>query len=156
MFILAGEVDKVSYYALSHGRREITEEDILTAAAPESDYDTFAFANALMSCNRPRALAILDIMKQRRIEPVIIMGEVSWVFGDLLSVRMLKDEGFDVSGISAKLKMNDYRAKLYLSAVSNATTSALSRILGLCAEADAALKLSPTGYGAIEFLICSL
>ncbi len=156
MFTLTGEIDKVSFYALSHGRTEVAESDILEAAVPDSNYDAFAFANALTACDRSRALSILNLMKQRRIEPVIIMGEVTRVFGDLLSVRMLMDEGLDNRSIGLKLKMHEYRVGLYSSAVSGTTSSALSRVLNLCAEADESLKLSPTGYTAVELLVCSL
>lgn len=156
MYILSQEIDKVSFYTLAKGRIDVTESDILEAALPDSDYDAFAFANALTSSDLQRALSILGLMKKRRIEPIIIMGEVTRVFCDLISVRLLQEEGLDARSIAFKLKMHEYRAGLYLSAVSNTTSAVLSRVLSLCAEADASLKLSPVGYTAIELLICSL
>ncbi|MGI6167330.1 MAG: DNA polymerase III subunit delta [Eubacteriales bacterium] len=156
MYILAGEIDKVSFYALSKGRDEVQEGDIYEVAVPDSDYDAFAFANALMAGDRPRALSVLMLMKQQRIEPVIIMAEVSRVFCDLLTVRVLADEGLGAVDIARELNIHEYRAKLYCRAVAGTTTDKISRILGLCAEADASLKLSPTGYTPIELLVCSL
>ena len=84
------------------------------------------------------------------------MAEVSRVFCDLLAVRALVDEGLRVADISEKLRIHEYRAKLYCAAVANTTVARISRVLGLCAEADALLKLSPTGYTPIELLVCSL
>lgn len=156
MYSLAGEIDKVSYYVLAHRRREVSEADILEAAIPDSDYDTFAFANALTSGDRPRALSLLSMMKERKIEPVMIMSEVSRVFGDMAAVRSLAGEGRHAREISELLKMHEYRAGLYLSAVASTPHSALTRLLSLAAEADAAIKLSPRGYSAIELLICSI
>ncbi|NLW74551.1 MAG: DNA polymerase III subunit delta [Clostridiales bacterium] len=156
MYILAGEIDKVSFYALSKGRNEVQESDIHEVAVPDSDYDAFAFANALMAGDRPRALSVLMLMKQQRIEPVKIMAEVSSVFCDLLIVRALSDEGLGAVDIARELNIHEYRAKLYCTAVAGTTTDKISRMLGLCAEADAALKLSPTGYAPIELLVCSL
>ena len=52
--------------------------------------------------------------------------------------------------------MHEYRTKLYFAAVAKTTSAELSRVLGLCARADASLKLSPAGYTPIELLVCSL
>jgi DNA polymerase-3 subunit delta len=156
MYILAGEIDKVSFYTLSQGRTEVQAGDIYEVAVPDGSYDAFAFANSLTAGDLPRALSVLMLMKQQRIEPVKIMAEISRVFGDLLTVRMLADEGFGVQEISEKLKMHEYRTKLYFAAVAKTTSAELSRVLGLCARADASLKLSPAGYTPIELLVCSL
>ena len=156
MYTLAGEIDKVSYYVLAAGRREVTADDIVKAAIPDSDYDAFAFANALIAGDRPRALAILSLMKERKIEPVMIMSEVSRVFCDMAAVRALAAEGCRAREIALGLKMHEYRAGLYLSAVASASAQTLSRLIALAAEADASIKLSPRGYSAIEFLICSI
>ncbi len=156
MYTLAGEIAKVSFHALAHGRAEVTEEDILKAAIPDSDYDAFALANALTAADRPRALYLLDLMKLRRLEPFIIMGEVSRVFCDLMSVRLLADGGYDPRAVARELKMHEYRAGLYYSAAQKTTVSALSRLLSLAAEADAEIKLSPVGYTSIELFICSI
>ncbi len=156
MYTLAGEIAKVSFHALAHGRGEAGEEDILKAAIPDSDYDAFALANALTAADRPRALCLLDLMKLRRIEPFIIMGEVSRVFCDLMSVRLLADGGYDSRAVARELKMHEYRAGLYYAAAQRTPAPTLSRLLSLAAEADAAIKLSPMGYTSIELFICSI
>lgn len=156
MYKLAGEIDKVSFYVLAAGRREVGADDITAAAIPENEYDAFAFANALTSADRARALSVLSLMAARRVEPVMIMSEVSRVFCDLLAVRTLADEGLRPRDISEKLRMHEYRTGLYLSAVSKTSASVLSEILGKCAAADTALKSSYSGYSAIELFICSI
>lgn len=155
MYKLAGEIDKISFYVLAKGRGEVSEEDIIKTASPDTDYDTFAFANALTAGNAPRALEILSLMKNRRIDPVFIMGQVTAAFCDLVLIKELSCDGMGPVEISAATKMHSFKVGLCLNAVRDVSSASLSRILDLCADADAAVK-SSRGYEAIELLICSI
>ncbi|MBQ9080938.1 MAG: DNA polymerase III subunit delta [Clostridia bacterium] len=155
MFTLAAEVDKISFYVRAHGRAELCEDDITAVAVADTSYDAFAFANALIAGDRPRALGILAVMKQQRIEPTVIMGDVSKSFCEMLSVRRLMDEGAAIPLIAATTKIHEYRVGLYARGVASTDGDALCRIIQMCAEADAAVKLS-RGYEAIERLICGI
>lgn len=154
MYRLSTEIDKISWYALATGREFAEPEDIKKAAIADTSYDSFAFANAIMNGDRVAALSVLSEMKRRRLEPTMIMGEVTRVVCDMLSAKLLSDEGLTEQEIASRLKMHEYRVKLCLR--SGGSSAGLRRLLGLCAEADASLKLSPLGYSALEKLICSL
>ena len=155
MFTLAGEVDKLSFYLLSQGRTELLPDDIPAVAVADTAYDAFAFANSLTSGDRRRALNILSVMKQQRIEPTIIMGEVSKTFGDMFTIRTLMDEGLPPRMISELTKVHEYRVGLYSAAVASVPAETLRRILDLCVETDASVK-SSRGYEAIERFICGI
>ena len=155
MYKLSGEIDKISFYVRSKGRNEVSEDDIILVATPDTDYDSFAFANSLTAGNSARALEILSLMKSRRIEPVIIMGEVTSTFCNLMAVKALSEEGMGIAEISAATKLHSFRVELYLNAVRDVSSTTISRILDLCAEADATVKLG-RGYEAIELFICSI
>lgn len=156
MYTLAAETDKLAYYVLWNGRREVTAEDIKLVCCAEISADTFALANSILDGKYDAALDALAVMKFRRVEPVIILSEVSRVICDLVAVKSMAGDGRSQSEISLALKMNEYKVKMYLSGAANKSEDKLKRALALCAEADAALKLSPQGYIAIERLICSL
>ncbi len=156
MFTLAGEVQKMSFYVLSDGRQELQASDITAAAVPDRSYDAFAFANAVTSGDRQRALNILAEMKRQRVEPTIIMGDISRVFCDMLTIRQLSDEGLRAPAIAQATRIHEYRVGLYLSGVQQIPAERLREIVGRCAEADVAVKLSGRGYEPIERLICGL
>ena len=117
---------------------------------------TFTLANAILDGRNDDALTALGVMKFRRVEPVILLSEVSRVICDLISIRSLLDKGLPTSEAATLLKMNEYKARLYATGASTRSMKRLRRSLELCSEADIALKLSPQGYQAIEKLICSL
>lgn len=159
MFALSAETEKLAYYVLWNGRHEVTSADIKNVSIAEISSDTFALANAIADGRYEDAMNALGVMKFRRVDPVIIMSEVSRTICDLVAVRALSAEGMSPSGIAVVLKpikVSEYRAKLYASAAAGKSMKKLRRAVELCSEADLALKQSPQGYVAIERLICSL
>lgn len=156
MMTLAGEIDKISYYVLSHERTSVTPEDIRLVACQSVEYDAFAFAGALMDRDATRALDILSDLKFRRVDPLFILSDVIRTGCEMLSVLLLTREGKTPSEISTALKMHEYKVSLYRKSVASAGESTVRRMIAAAAEADRALKSSPQGYAALEALICSL
>ncbi len=156
MFTLANEIDKISYYVLSHGRSEATSADIAAAACTTSEYDAFAFTDALMERNAPRALDILADLKFRHTEPLFVLGEVIRTACDMSAVLTLTRDGVSPPEISKRLGMHEYKVSLYRRHAASAGDAGLRRMIEACRIADRALKLSPRGYDALETLICSL
>lgn len=155
MFRLSNECEKLACYVKSQGSDEVRREDIDYVSSADITMDTFALANSILDGNSEGALDALYVMKFRRIEPVIILSEVSRAICDLQIIKALLKDGHSYSEIARLLKMNEYKAKLYASGAANKSAQNLNRALSLCAEADAAVKLGG-GYAAIEQLICTM
>ena len=156
MHQLASEVQKVAFYVLANGRDTVTEADVRTAAVSAMEYDAFAFANAVMEWRREEALAILQDLKFRRVEPLFILSEVSRTMCDLLSVSALVSQGCTPAEIAGHLHMHEYKAKLYAGRVRTLDPARLRGAVEACDAADKAMKLSPKGYDILERLICSI
>lgn len=155
MFVLVTEIDKIACYALSHGRTEVIAADIQAVATPATEYGAFAFANAISEGRRADALQILDDLKFRRIEPVIIMGEVVGIYSEMLMIKTLSDKGYSAPEIAAELKMNDYKLGRYLKSLRSIPTERVHAIIRAAALADTELKSGAKGYAPLEKLICS-
>ena len=156
MYHLASETEKLSYYVLSHGKTIVTRTDVDLVAVPEVSSDAFALANAILDGKYADAMDALSVMKFRRVDPIIILGEVSRVICDLISVKALQREGLPLGELASVLKMNEYKAKIYAAGAASKPMERLTRAVELCSEADLSLKLSPQGYLAIEKLIACL
>ena len=156
MFILSKETEKLAYYVLEKGRTSVTKEDVENVSVAELSADSFALTNAILDGRYEDAINTLAVMKFRRVEPVILMSEISKAVCEMIAIKSLQEEGYPLGEISAILKMNEYRAKRYLGGVSKKSMKRLRRAVTLCSEADLALKQSPQGYVAIEKLIGSL
>lgn len=157
MFTLSAETEKISYYVLSRGRNAVTEADAENISASVIDSDAYALTNSILDGKYAEAIDALNVMKFRRVEPVIILSEISKTVCDLLAVKLMQQEGASLNEMTQALKFkSDYRTRLYAQAAAGKSEDKLRGALLLCSEADLALKLSPQGYAAIERLICCL
>lgn len=156
MFRLVNEIDKLSYYESYHGRTEATVEDLHLVCTPVTEYDAFAFANALMEGKQEAALAILGDYKFRRMDPLIVLGDVIRVFCEMESVRAMQIDGVSPKEIATVLKLHEFKVGLYQKCLRRTTEQKLRRAIEACLTADASMKLSPQGYTALELLICSI
>ncbi len=156
MYKLSGEIQKLSAYVLADGRGEVTTEDIRSVASAETEYDTFALANAIMDGKSREALDILGYLKFKRVDPILISGEIFKVFCDLVMVKRLCEDGLSPEAIAAgKYMKSEYSAKLYSRAAKNISYDTLNRKINLCTDADRQLKTSIGDYSALEMLICA-
>lgn len=64
------------------------------------------------------------------------------------------DAGLPVSEVAKKLKMHEYRTKLYAAAAKKTTSARLGVVLSLCREADLAIKNESSDYGRLRALVC--
>ncbi len=157
MYVLAGEIDKLSYYALSHGRKTVTVEEMHLVCTPVNEFDGFAFTNAMMDGKQELALAILADYRVRRVEPISILGEVVSVACDMMAVHAMTADGHTPADISAALNVHAFRVGLYQKSLRGMSEKRLRRFFDACLAADASLKQSTTkGYAPLERLICSL
>ena len=157
MFTLASETEKISYYVLEHGRNQLTEDDVKNVSVSVLESGAFALTNALLDGRNDDAMKALNVMKFQRIDPVIILAEISSTICDMLSVKHMHRQGMPISEIARISKIrSEYRTKLFITATANKSEERLHRAVLLCSEADLSLKLSMQGYSAIERLICCL
>lgn len=156
MFILAGEIDKLSYYVLSHGRTEPTLDDMRAVCCPVSEFDTFALANAIMESNAEAALSILADSKFRRVDPLLLLGNVTKAICEMLSVHQMLSGGVSTTEIASILSITSFQVGLYQKALRSTSERRLRRALSSCLAADSSIKSSQQGYQILEQLICSL
>ena len=124
---------------------------------PATEYDAFAFANAIMEGKSDIALGILADYRFRRLEPVIILGEVIRVVCNMVNVRALTVDGAVTADISTALKMHEYQVGLLQKTLRQASSKRIRRLLDACLTADSELKQSfSKGYAPLERLICSI
>ncbi len=154
MFNLSSETDKLSFYVRNQGRDQVSLEDVKYVSTPAAEYNAFAFTNAIAARKKDEALEILSDMKMRRVEPVVVMGEISKTVCDMASVATLKADGLTVKEVSEVLGIHEYRVSLMFQ--SNVRADMCKNLIARCRAADLELKRSYDGYAAIERLICTI
>lgn len=157
MYTLGAETEKISYYVLSKQRAVVTVNDVREISPGAIESDAYALTNAILDERYADAIDTLNVMKFNRVDPVIVLAEISTTLCDMLGVKLLQLDGCSTSEIATILKFrNEYKAKIYATSVAKKSEQKMRRALLLCSEADLNLKLGSQGYGVIERLICSL
>jgi len=157
MFTLSSEIEKLSLYARSKGRNTLLREDIPTVCSAEMEYGAFEFSNAILDNRRGDALSILSVMKFKQVEPLIILGEISGIFSDLLKIKIMLSSGKTNQQIAAETGINVHKVGIYATSARRMELDRLRRIVSMTAEVDLAMKYRfDSGYLHIEKLICSI
>ena len=157
MFALSNEIDKMCHYIRAHGQSVATEDIMRHVCIAATEYDAFAFTNAIMEGQKSRALDILADYRFKRIDPIIIFSEVIRVVHEMIVVRALSADGVPTSEIASGFKIHEYKVGLYQKSLRGISSERLKSMLNVCLETDVLLKRSQSGgYSALEKLICSI
>ncbi len=154
MEVLNNEVIKLSSYVKMNGRSALEPSDVELIASPTVECDAFALSNAVIEKNVERAYLALTDLKQRRVEPPVIVAMLERTYADLASVALLLDEGSGAADIESMLKFHPFKTKLYIGAAKKLGAKRLAESLADLRRLDAASKSGGiTGYGAIEMFV---
>lgn len=158
MDILANETEKLVAYAKANGKHAVSPEDVTLVCAPTTEADAFGLTNALLDGNADEAYRNLQDLRSRRVDPALILGQISRLYGDLLSVALLLHDGMNPAAIAATLSMNAYKAGLYAKCAAKRPVQNLRRALARCAEADIASKTSYSSdrFAMLDCLVAEL
>ena len=153
MMRLDSEIEKLAAYAKQNAITSLTEKEVSYVCIRTVESDAFSLTNALLDGKVEDAYAYLGDMKLRRVDPLAILGQVSRLYADLLSVAILAEEGSTEKEIAGLLGMHEYKAGLYLRSARRAGAAALEERLSLCNKIDAELKSGVSSYRGLEQLI---
>ena len=154
MQTLAFEIDKLSSYALSHGRAEVTAEDVKEICSSSIESDAFAISNAIIEKNTEKAFLALMDMKMQRVDASVILAQLSKTYADLMSVALFTEEGKSAADTAAIMKFHPYKLGLYMTAAKKLGSDRIAASLSSLIKTDAASKSGGiSGYEAIEIFI---
>jgi DNA polymerase-3 subunit delta len=157
MFTLANEIEKLALFARSQSRDHLLRTDIENICNAEMEYGAFEFSNAILEGRKGEALNILSVMKFKQVEPLMIMGELSGIFSDLLKIKILLLAGKSNQQISSETGINIHKVGIYATSARRMELPRLQKIVAMTAETDLAMKFRfDSGYFNLEKLICSL
>lgn len=154
MDVLNNEVEKLSALAKARGKSQVSVEDVTEVASSTPECDTFALSGAITDRNKAKAYLALSEMKNRRLDPTVIMGMIARTYDELLTVSLLLEEGLSQDSIASMLKMNPYKVKIYISSARRYKREHLISLVSDLSRADMNSKYGGiTGYTAIELFL---
>jgi len=157
MYRLKSEIEKLSAYILSHGRNNVSADDVENITIHVKSIDPFDFANAILDGNMDKAFYILSHMKENKEKPEIILSQVTRVYDDLCTIKSLYESGMSSQTIAAKLKIHEYKTSLYLKSASKRSLDSIRKAVDLCFDADVKIKSTALdNYAVLDRLVIEL
>lgn len=154
MYALSNEIQKLCAYIGSSNGERLTVSDVERISCSSTDDEGFAFTNALLTRDCERACAILESMRLKKEKPIVPLSAITRTAADLYTVRMLYTAGMSNQEISKKLKMHEYRVKLYVQYSKERTLKKLRSLVDECYRTDIKLKSSSLdGYDLLSRLV---
>lgn len=154
MQMLKSELTKLCAYAKANGKKEITAADVSEITSSTIECDAFAISNAIIEKNTEKAFLALSDMKQQRLEPQAVLGQLAKTYSELMSIALLIEEGKDAKDIEAIMKFHPYRLKLYIGAAKKLGARRIAAALDSLIKTDASSKMGGiSGYKAVEMFI---
>ncbi len=153
MDMLAAEIQKLCAYVKARNLPGATEKEMAHVCIRTVESDAFSFSNALLDGRTEDAFRFLGDMKQRRVEPVVVLGQVAKLYGDMLTVTQMDAEGLAAAAITERTGLHKYVVSLYMKNGKQHGVAILRRAVELCAEIDLAMKSGAASYAGLERLI---
>ena len=156
MYRLSSEIEKACILAKCRGETVLSVGTVRESAVLSPEEGAFDLTNAFLRGDRKTALECLGRAIKRAEPPMKLLAGISGVITDLCAVSQMAKEGAAYPEIAKRLKLNEYRTKLYVGAARGVPQERLIRALSLCAETDKRLKTSSaSGYAPLEMLVCA-
>lgn len=158
MQLLSGEIDKVCAYKHARGELNVTRDDIDYLCPKNEEIGAFALANALLEGDTHELFRVLGENKKSgsELKPKIILANVSSVYMTLSMIKELSESGQNKAQIAKKLKIHEYKVKLYSRVAKNIPAQKLEQIIAMCTEADTEMKLLYSDEIVLERLLCAI
>ncbi len=157
MEVLSSEIDKMCAYKHSKGETDVRREDITYVCSQNEEIGAFALANAVLAADTNEIFRILgEYKRQGDVKPKSILSSVCSIYTDLCMVAELSEGGMDESAIAKKLKMHEYKAKLYAKTARGISIPKLDAAMEYLVEADTDMKYSVDDFIALERVLCRL
>ncbi len=149
MYILKGEIDKLCAVCTSVSKAEIEKY-----CCSNIEYQTFDLSEALSAGNISKVREIFLNLKQKKADPLLIMGTLTKNFYDMLIAKEARMTGISSAQMAKDFAMNSWVAEKRSKSVMNIKREYLVNAVSLCAECDKKLKsFSADQYAHIELLL---
>ena len=141
---LENEIEKLALYAWDRTDKKITQEDVLACIGFSKEENPFELANAILSCNKTKALKLVTKLLDDGEEPVAVLSKMTFPILKMARIKRLSEGGVPSGDIIRAAGLFPWEGRLVSSARSFPNQKQFLTTLNRLIEADAAFK-SGTG-----------
>lgn len=138
---LLAAAQEVTKLQLLYGSGKITEQQVAEAIVDNAKYNIFAYADAVLAGDKPKAIRILENLRQEKTEPILIIWVLAKTLRELAAIHRLKERKKISLDAAIQLSyVKDSRKTLIKQALQNNSPLVIKKQLQSCAKLDRSCK----------------
>ena len=137
---LENEIEKLYLYTLSRDNKTITKEDVLACIGFSKEENPYELANAILACNKTKAVKLVDRLLDDGEEPVAVLAKMTYPILKMARIKRMSDGGLDSGEIIRAAGLFPWEGRLVTAARNYPSQKQFLATLNRMIEADAGFK----------------
>lgn len=137
---LENEVEKLYLYTLSRENKKIFKEDVLACIGFSKEENPFELSNAILACNKNKAVKLIEKLLEDGEEPVGILAKMTYPILKMARIKRMSEGGMPSAEITHAAGLLPWESRLVSAARNFPSQKQFSAVLNKMIEADAGFK----------------
>ena len=137
---LENEIEKLYLYTLSRENKKITKEDVLACIGFSKEENPYELANAILACNKNKAVKLVDKLLGDGEEPVAILAKMTYPILKMARIKRMSEGGVPSGEILHAAGLFPWESRLITAARNFPSQKQFLAALNKMIEADAGFK----------------
>ena len=137
---LENEIEKLYLYTSARTDKKISKEDVLACIGFSKEENPYELANAILACNKTRAIKLVDKLLDDGEEPVAVLGKMTYPILKMARIKRMSEGGVPPGEILHAAGLFPWESRLISAARNYPGQKQFLAALNKMIEADAGFK----------------
>ncbi len=142
---LENEIEKLFLYTLERENKKITKDDVLACIGFSKEENPFELSNAILACNRNKAVKLVDKLLDDGEEPVAVLSKMTYPILKMARIKRMSEGGVPAGDIVRAAGLFPWESRLVAAARNYPSQKQFLSVLNKMIDADAGFKSGSTG-----------
>ncbi len=142
---LENEIEKLYLYTLAREPKKITKEDVLACIGFSKEENPFELANAILACNKTKAVKLVDKLLDDGEEPVAVLSKMTYPILKMARIKRMSEGGVPSGEILHAAGLFPWESRLVSAARNYPSQKQFLAALNKMIDADGGFKSGVVG-----------
>ncbi len=141
---LENEIEKLFLYTLERESKTITKDDVLACIGFSKEENPFELSNAILACNKNKAIKLVDKLLDDGEEPVAVLSKMTFPILKMARIKRMSEGGVPAGDIVHAAGLLPWESRLVTAARNYPSQKQFLSALNKMIDADAGFKSGST------------
>ena len=109
---LENEIEKLSLYLQDRENKTISKEDVLACIGFSKEENPFELANAILACNKKKAIQLVDKLLDDGEDPIAVLGKMTYPILKMARIKRMSEGGISAGDITRAAGLFPWEGRL--------------------------------------------